>query len=194
MSSVGIVTGLAWTAMGRATPQRQSQPSSYQERGFKLTGRLSEVMQESANIAYSYLSTHLEEYQTDPKFFYEAFVHMHVSKGVTLKNGSSAGITVATALLSLARSQQTKRPLVTISELILTGQVTPAGGIHEKLIAACRVGAHEIILPEGRRGDAEELPDYLKEGVTLHFVERFRQVVDCVVTPCASALGGSGLE
>jgi ATP-dependent Lon protease len=89
---------------------------------------------------------------------------------------------MATALLSLARGQQPSRPLAMTGELTLTGQVLPVGGIREKLIAARRVGIREIILPEGCRGDAEELPEHIREGLTLHFVERFRQVVDLVFT------------
>ena len=182
MSGVGVVTGLAWTAMGGATLNVEASLVHSKNRGFKLTGRLGEVMQESANIAYSYLSAHLEEYQADPKFFDEAFVHLHVPEGATPKDGPSAGITMATALLSLARGQQPTRPLAMTGELTLTGQVLPVGGIREKLIAARRVGIHEIILPEGCRGDAEELPHHIREGLTLHFVERFRQVVDRVFT------------
>ncbi len=180
MSGVGVVTGLAWTAMGGTTLNVEASLVHSKNRGFKLTGRLGEVMQESANIAYSYLSAHLEEYQADPKFFDEAFVHLHVPEGATPKDGPSAGITMATALLSLARDQQPSRPLAMTGELTLTGQVLPVGGIREKLIAARRVGIHEIILPEGCRGDAEELPEHIKEGLTLHFVGRFRQVVDLV--------------
>ncbi|MGB2681028.1 MAG: S16 family serine protease, partial [Candidatus Competibacter sp.] len=137
-----------------------------------------EVMQESANIAYSYISAHLEDYQADPKFFDEAFVHLHVPEGATPKDGPSAGITIATALLSLARGQPPARPLAMTGELTLSGQVLPVGGIREKVIAARRVGLFELILPEGCRGDVEELPEYIKEGVTIHFVEKFRQVVD----------------
>ena len=180
MSGVGVVTGLAWTALGGVTLNVEASLVHSKNRGFKLTGRLGEVMQESANIAYSYLSAHLEEYQADPKFFDEAFVHLHVPEGATPKDGPSAGITMATALLSLARGQQPSRPLAMTGELTLTGQVLPVGGIREKLIAARRVGIHEIILPEGCRGDAEELPEHIREGLTLHFVERFRQVVDLV--------------
>ena len=180
MSGIGVVTGLAWTAMGGATLNVEASLVHSKNRGFKLTGRLGEVMQESANIAYSYLSAHLEEYQADPKFFDEAFVHLHVPEGATPKDGPSAGITMATALLSLARDQQPSRPLAMTGELTLTGQVLPVGGIREKLIAARRVGIHEIILPEGCRGDAEELPDHIREGLTLHFVERFPQVVELV--------------
>jgi len=183
MTGVGVVTGLAWTAMGGATLNVEATRVHTKNRGFKLTGRLGEVMQESANIAYSYISAHLEEYQADPKFFDEAFVHLHVPEGATPKDGPSAGITMATALLSLARGQQPTRLLAMTGELTLTGLVLPVGGIREKVIAARRVGIHEIILPEGCRGDAEELPEHIKEGMTLYFVERFRQVVDLVFTP-----------
>ncbi|MBK8182497.1 MAG: endopeptidase La [Candidatus Competibacteraceae bacterium] len=180
MSGVGVITGLAWTAMGGATLNIEATRVHTKNRGFKLTGRLGEVMQESANIAYSYISSHLDEYQADPKFFDEAFVHLHVPEGATPKDGPSAGITIATALLSLARGQQPPRPLAMTGELTLTGLVLPVGGIREKVIAARRVAIHELILPEACRGDVEELPDYIKEGLTIHFVERFEQVADLV--------------
>ena len=182
MAGVGVVTGLAWTAMGGATLSVEASLIHTKNRGFKLTGRLGEVMQESANIAYSYVSAHLEEYQADPKFFDEAFVHLHVPEGATPKDGPSAGITMATALLSLARGQATARPLAMTGELTLTGQVLPIGGVREKLIAARRVSIHEILLPEGNRGDVDELPDHIREGMTIHFVERFQQVADLVFT------------
>ena len=180
MTGVGVVTGLAWTAMGGATLNIEATRVHTKHRGFKLTGRLGEVMQESANIAYSYISSHLEDYQADPRFFDEAFVHLHVPEGATPKDGPSAGITMATALLSLARGQQPTRLLAMTGELTLTGKVLPVGGIREKVIAARRVGIHEIILPEGCRGDAAELPEHIREGLTLHFVERFEQVVALV--------------
>ena len=186
LSGVGVVTGLAWTAMGGATLSIEATRVHTKNRGFKLTGRLGEVMQESANIAYSYISSHLHEYQADAKFFDEAFVHLHVPEGATPKDGPSAGITMATALLSLARGQAPDRPLAMTGELSLTGQVLPVGGIREKVIAARRVGRFELILPEGCRGDVEELPDHVKEGVTIHFVEHFRQVVDVVFNPPAA--------
>ncbi len=180
MSGIGVVTGLAWTAMGGATLSIEATRVHTKNRGFKLTGRLGDVMQESANIAYSYITSHLEAYQADPKFFDEAFVHLHVPEGATPKDGPSAGITIATALLSLARGQQLTRPLAMTGELTLTGQVLPVGGIREKVIAARRVGLHELILPEACRGDVEELPDHIKEGLTIHFVERFQQVANLV--------------
>ena len=180
MSGVGVITGLAWTAMGGATLNVEASLIHSKNRGFKLTGRLGEVMQESANIAYSYISAHLATYRADPKFFDEAFVHLHVPEGATPKDGPSAGITIATALLSLARNQQVLRPLAMTGELTLTGQVLPVGGIREKLIAARRVGVSEIVLPAANRGDFEELPEHIREGLNVHFVERFQQVVEHV--------------
>ena len=182
MSGIGVVTGLAWTALGGATLSIEASLVHTKNRGFKLTGRLGEVMQESASIAYSYISAHLEDYQADPKFFDEAFVHLHVPEGATPKDGPSAGITMATALLSLARGQVLARPLAMTGELTLTGQVLPVGGIREKLIAARRAGIHEILLPEGNRGDVEELPEHIREGLRIHFVSQLRQVVEQVFT------------
>jgi ATP-dependent Lon protease len=176
-AGVGVVTGLAWTALGGATLHVEATLVHTKNRGFKLTGRLGDVMQESANIAYSYVSSHLREYKADPGFFDEAFVHLHVPEGATPKDGPSAGITMATALLSLARTQQPSRPLAMTGELTLTGQVLPVGGIREKVIAARRSKIMELILPEANRGDYEELPEHIRQGLKVHFVSHFREVV-----------------
>jgi ATP-dependent Lon protease len=177
ISGVGVVTGLAWTAMGGATLSIEATLVHSKNRGFKLTGKLGEVMRESAEIAYSYIASHLEPYQGDPTFFDEAFVHLHVPEGATPKDGPSAGITMASALLSLARRQRIRRPLAMTGELTLTGQVLAVGGIREKVIAARRLRIKELILPEANRGDFEELPDHIREGVTAHFVGHYREVV-----------------
>ncbi|HXH03564.1 MAG TPA: endopeptidase La [Candidatus Competibacteraceae bacterium] len=179
-SGVGVVTGLAWTALGGATLNLEASLVHSKHRGFKLTGRLGEVMQESANIAYSYISAHLTEYRADPKFFDEAFVHLHVPEGATPKDGPSAGITMAAALLSLARNEKPSRPIAMTGELTLTGQVLAIGGVREKIIAARRSKIMEVILPEANRGDYEELPEHLKEGMTVHFVGHFREVARIV--------------
>ncbi|MCE9682912.1 endopeptidase La [Halomonas alkalisoli] len=172
----GVVTGLAWTSMGGATLPIEAGKVHSLTRGFKLTGKLGEVMQESANIAYSYALGHLAEYGADADFFDSAFVHLHVPEGATPKDGPSAGVTMTTALLSLARHQSIDRPLAMTGELTLTGQVLPVGGIREKIIAARRSKIFEIILPEANRRDYVELPDYLKEGVTVHFARRYQDV------------------
>ena len=133
-------------------------------------------MRESAEIAYSYVCAHLKQYKADPKFFDEAFVHMHVPEGATPKDGPSAGITMTSALLSLARNQAPRTGVAMTGEITLTGQVLPVGGIREKVIAARRQSIFELILPEANRGDYEELPTYLKEGMTLHFASRYEDV------------------
>ena len=176
----GVVTGLAWTAMGGATLPIEAGKVHSLTRGFKLTGKLGEVMQESANIAYSYVLGHLAEYGADADFFDSAFVHMHVPEGATPKDGPSAGVTMTTALLSLARHQAIERSLAMTGELTLTGHVLPVGGIREKVIAARRSGIFEVILPDANRRDYDELPEHLKEGMTVHFARRYRDVARVV--------------
>ena len=179
-SGVGVVTGLAWTAMGGATLNIEASRVHSKNRGFKLTGRLGEVMQESATIAYSYISSHLTDFKGDPAFFDESYIHLHVPEGATPKDGPSAGITMATALLSLARNEKIGKPLAMTGELTLTGQVLAVGGIREKIIAARRNKIRQLILPAANQGDYEELPDYLKQGLAVHFVGHFSEVVERV--------------
>ncbi|MBD3898119.1 endopeptidase La [Halomonas sp. ML-15] len=176
----GVVTGLAWTSMGGATLPIEAGKVHALDRGFKLTGQLGDVMKESANIAYSYVQGHLAEYGADGDFFNDAFIHVHVPEGATPKDGPSAGISITTALLSLARHQAIDRQLAMTGELTLTGQVLPVGGIREKVIAARRSDIFEVILPEANRRDFEELPDYLKSGVTVHFAGHYRDVAKVV--------------
>jgi ATP-dependent Lon protease, bacterial type len=180
LTGVGVVTGLAWTAMGGATLSIEATLVHTKNRGFKLTGQLGDVMKESAEIAYSYIASHLKPFKGNPTFFDEAFVHLHVPEGATPKDGPSAGITMATALLSLARQEKIDRPLAMTGELTLTGEVLAIGGVREKVIAARRVKVMELILPEANRRDFEELPDHIKEGFTAHFVRHFRDVVKIV--------------
>jgi ATP-dependent Lon protease len=180
ITGIGVVTGLAWTAMGGATLSIEATLVHTKNRGFKLTGKLGEVMRESAEIAYSYISSHLKAFKGNPAFFDEAFVHLHVPEGATPKDGPSAGITMATALLSLARHEKISRPLAMTGELTLTGEVLPIGGLREKVIAARRIRITELIFPEANRRDFDELPDHIKEGVTAHFVRQFKDVVRIV--------------
>ena len=177
LTGVGVVTGLAWNSMGGATRPLEATRSHTLNRGFKLTGKLGDVMKESAEIAFSYVNSHLKEFKGDPSFFDQAFVHMHVPEGATPKDGPSAGISMASALLSLARNQAPKKGVAMTGELTLTGLVLPIGGLREKVIAARRLKLYELIIPELNRGDFEELPDYLKEGLTMHFAKRFSDVV-----------------
>src|SRR5690606_36770689 len=109
-----------------------------------------------------YVGDHLKKYKADPKFFDEAFVHMHGPEGATPKDGPRAGITRTSALLTQARNQGPRTGVAMTGEITLTGQVLPVGGIREKVIAARRQSIFELILPEVNRGDYEELPTYLK--------------------------------
>jgi ATP-dependent Lon protease len=180
LRGLGVATGLAWTAMGGATLPIETSQIHTLNRGFKLTGRVGEVMSESAEIAYSYVVAHLKDYGCDLDFFDMSMVHMHVPEGATPKDGPSAGITMATALVSLARKERIRRPLAMTGELTLTGQVLPVGGIREKVIAARRGRIMELILPHANRRDFEELPDYLREGINVHFARNYREVFEFV--------------
>jgi len=176
MRGLGVVTGLAWTTMGGATLPIECTQVHTLNRGFKLTGQLGEVMRESADIAYSYVMSHLKEYGCAPEYFDTSLVHLHVPAGATPKDGPSAGVTMATALLSLARKERIGRRLAMTGELTLTGQVLGVGGIREKVIAARRSNIMELILPMANRKDFEELPDYLREGINVHFARTYREV------------------
>jgi ATP-dependent Lon protease len=180
MHGVGVVTGLAWTSMGGVTLPVEATCVHTKNRGFKLTGKLGEVMRESAEIAYSYVASNLDTYNGDPEFFDTTFVHLHVPEGATPKDGPSAGVTMATALLSLARNKKIRPKLAMTGELTLTGQVLPVGGIREKVIAARRSNIMELVLPEDNRRDFDELPDYIREGMKVTFAEHYSDVEQAV--------------
>ncbi|MEW8508098.1 MAG: endopeptidase La [Candidatus Thiodiazotropha sp.] len=175
LSGAGVVTGLAWTAMGGATLSVEAVATHRFNRGFKLTGQLGDVMRESAEIAYGYIVSHADAFDADLEFFQNSFIHLHVPAGATPKDGPSAGITMAAALLSLARGKPVRNIAMT-GELTLTGQVFPVGGIREKVIAARRAGIRELILPEDNRGDFEEVPEHIRKGIKVHFASVFEDV------------------
>lgn len=176
-SGVGVVTGLAWTALGGATLNVEASRIHGKQRGFKLTGQLGDVMRESAEIAYSYIASQAGRFGAKPEFFDDSFIHLHVPEGATPKDGPSAGITMATALLSLARRRK-PRQLAMTGELTLTGQVLAVGGIREKITAARRNGIKRLILPQANRRDYDELPDHIRAGITVYFVQHFTEVAD----------------
>lgn len=171
----GVTLGLAWTAMGGATLYIEAQGVKGRGPGLKQTGQLGSVMKESAEIAYSYVQSLLVDDKKD--YFKNNLVHLHVPAGATPKDGPSAGITMALAMYSLATNQAIKKGLAMTGELTLTGKVLPIGGVREKTIAARRVKVFELIFPADNKKDFDELPDYLKEGITPHFVEYFDEVL-----------------
>jgi len=172
----GVVTGLAWTSMGGATLQIEATAVASKTKGFKQTGQLGKVMVESSEIAYSYTMGHLEHFGAPKDFFDRHFVHLHVPAGATPKDGPSAGITMTTALLSMILQKPVIPNLGMTGELTLTGQVLPIGGVKEKTIAARRSGLKVLVFPEANRKDFDELPDYLREGLEVHFVSEYPEV------------------
>ncbi len=177
----GVTLGLAWTSMGGATLYIEATTISNKEKGFKQTGQLGSVMKESAEIAYSYVRSYLctekESSEEEKSYFDTNSVHLHVPAGATPKDGPSAGITMALALYSLAKGKAVRKDMAMTGELTLTGKVLPIGGIREKTIAARRVGIFNLIIPKDNRKDYERLPDYIREGVTVYFVDYFDDVV-----------------
>ncbi|WP_321329626.1 endopeptidase La [uncultured Ilyobacter sp.] len=177
----GVTLGLAWTSMGGATLYIEATGISNKEKGFRLTGQLGSVMKESAEIAHSYVRSYLNKEkdcsEEERSYFDKNTVHLHVPAGATPKDGPSAGITMALALYSLAKGKAVRKDVAMTGELTLTGKVLPIGGIREKTIAARRVGIFDLIIPKDNRKDYERLPDYIKEGVKVHFVDYFEDVI-----------------
>ncbi|MFA5700340.1 MAG: endopeptidase La [Desulfuromonas sp.] len=178
----GVVTGLAWTSMGGATLQIEATAVKTSNKGFKQTGQLGKVMVESSEIAYSYVMGNLQHFGLAEDFFDQHFVHMHVPAGATPKDGPSAGITMATALLSMIGKKPVRQKLGMTGELTLTGQVLPIGGVKEKTIASRRSGLKVLIFPESNRKDFEDLPEHLREGLEVHYAKNYDDVYKVAFT------------
>jgi Lon-like ATP-dependent protease len=177
---VGVVTGLAWTAMGGSTLYVECGVSerSPGKGGLRATGQLGDVMRESADIAHTYAKAFLRRLRPGDTFFTDAALHVHVPAGAVPKDGPSAGATLVTALLSAALGRPAAAATAMTGEVTLTGRVLPVGGIKEKTIAARRAGVRTLILPAANARDFEELPAEVREGIAVHFVERYEQVYD----------------
>ncbi len=179
---VGMVIGLAWTAMGGATLSVEANCIHRRRAGFQLTGMLGDVMKESANIAYSYVAANAVSLGVAEAYFDDAYIHLHVPEGATPKDGPSAGVTMASALVSLARGRRIARTMAMTGELTLTGKILAVGGIREKLIAARRNRIMEVILPQANRRDFDELPESVRKGMKVHFVASFHQLLERIFT------------
>jgi ATP-dependent Lon protease len=175
----GMATGLAWTQLGGAVLTIEAIANPGKE-GFKLTGKLGEVMQESASIAYSYVRHISAEHGVDPDFWEKHLIHLHVPAGATPKDGPSAGITLASALLSLATSRKLKKSLAMTGELSLVGRVLPIGGLKEKVIAARRNRIKRVIFPQGNERDLDEIPAHVREGLTFQPVSTMEEVIELI--------------
>ncbi|XP_042272022.1 lon protease homolog, mitochondrial [Thunnus maccoyii] len=183
----GVVMGLAWTALGGSTlfietslrrPPGGADPKG--EGSLEVTGQLGDVMKESAKIASTFARAFLMTQQPENHFLVNSHLHLHVPEGATPKDGPSAGCTIVTALLSLATNQPVRQNVAMTGEVSLTGKILPVGGIKEKTIAARRAGVTCIILPSENRKDFSDLPDYITQGLEVHFVDHYSQIYPIV--------------
>lgn len=173
---IGVCTGLAWTSMGGATLYIESIATDGGKSEMKLTGQAGDVMKESSQIAWSYAHLFSKRLNKTPEFFEKQQVHVHIPEGATPKDGPSAGVTMVTSILSLLMHKPVLKDLGMTGELTLTGRVLPIGGVKEKLIAAKRSKLKTLIFPKENLRDYDELPDYLKKGIKVHFVQSYDEV------------------
>ena len=174
----GTSIGLAWTSMGGDTLLIET-ASMAGKGGFKLTGQAGNVMKESAGIALSWTRMFaVDQKIKKPDWFEKNIIHLHLPEGATPKDGPSAGITMATALLSLFSGKTIKPKLAMTGELSLTGQVLAIGGLKEKTIAARRNGIKEVIIPKPNTRDLDEIPEYIKKGIKFYPVSHVEEVLD----------------
>jgi ATP-dependent Lon protease len=179
-SRPGVATGLAWTPVGGDILFIEA--SKMKGKGnLALTGKLGEVMKESASAALSYLRSNAEKYKLEPKFHEIYDIHIHVPAGAIPKDGPSAGITMFTALYSLFTGKCVKSDVAMTGEITLRGMVLPIGGIKEKVLAAKRAGIKSIIIPEKNKNDLEEIPKNNIKGLEFHFIKDMDEVINLAI-------------
>ncbi len=175
-AQVGCVTGLAYTEFGGDV--LQIEVSSYEGKGgVVMTGKLGDVMKESAQIAVDYVKAHAGEYKIDPKFFEKNDIHIHVPEGAVPKDGPSAGVTMTTAIVSALTGTPVENNLAMTGEVTLRGHVLPIGGLREKSLAANRVGITKILIPKDNVRDLDEVPSAVKDSITFIPVDNVSQVL-----------------
>ena len=176
----GVVTGLAWTAVGGEILYIESSYSKGKGH-LSLTGNLGEVMKESATLALEYIKSHSKEIGIDDKVFEENDIHVHVPAGAVPKDGPSAGITMVTALVSSLTGRKVKKAIAMTGEITLRGKVLPVGGIREKILAAKRAGIKEIILCSENRKDIEDIKKEYLKGLKFHYVDKIEEVLKIAI-------------
>lgn len=174
----GVVTGLAWTAVGGEILFVESSLSRGKGAKLTLTGNLGDVMKESAMLAMEYIHSHAQELDIDPEIFENWNTHIHVPEGAMPKDGPSAGITMITSLASAYTQRKVRPNLAMTGEITLRGKVLPVGGIREKILAAKRAGIKEIILCRDNKKDIDEINPKYVEGLTFHYVSDVKEVLD----------------
>jgi ATP-dependent Lon protease len=174
---IGVCMGLAWTSLGGATLYIEAISVAAEKTVMKLTGQAGDVMKESSQIAWTYVHSKVDQFAPGIPFFEKSEVHLHIPEGATPKDGPSAGITMATSMLSLLKKVPVRENLGMTGELTLTGKVLAIGGLKEKLIAARRSKVKVLIFPTDNKRDYDELPSYLKKGIEeVHFVSDYGEV------------------
>lgn len=177
---VGIANGLAWTEIGGVILVVEANIMNGKGK-VQLTGNLGDTMQESAKAAISYIRSNQEKLKIDGKFYEEKDIHIHVPEGAVPKDGPSAGITIATALVSRLTGRKVNSNFAMTGEITLNGRVLPIGGVKEKVLAAHREGIENIILPKSNEIDLEELENNIKRELNFHFVENIGEVLELVL-------------
>ncbi|MBQ4067639.1 MAG: endopeptidase La [Lachnospiraceae bacterium] len=173
---IGIVRGLAWTSVGGDTLEIEVNVMPGKGE-VNLTGKLGDVMKESAMTALSYIRSIAEQYNINPEYFKENDIHIHVPEGAVPKDGPSAGVTMATAMLSAVSGIPVKADIAMTGEITLRGRVLPIGGLKEKLLAARLAGIKTVLVPKDNKSDVEEVSAEIKKGLKIHFVEKMEEVI-----------------
>ncbi len=179
-NQVGVTTGLVWSEFGgeiisvEATRMRGSQQ-------LLLTGSLGNVLRESAQAALSYVRSHADLFDIDPDFFSQSDIHIHIPAGAIPKDGPSAGVTIALALISLLTSRPACRDVALTGELTLNGRILQVSGIREKMLAAQRAGVKVVVFPAGNEVDINSVPDEVREGLQLVLAKDVSELVDIVL-------------
>jgi ATP-dependent Lon protease len=179
---VGIATGMAWTASGGDVMFIES--TAFKGKGrLTLTGSLGDVMKESAQAALSFARTRARQYGIKEDFFATHDLHVHVPEGAIPKDGPSAGITIATAMISVFLNRPVRRAVAMTGEITLRGNVLPIGGLKEKMLAARRAGITVVLVPKLNKKDVDEIPAHLKRGLEIHLVDEVDEVLRLALIP-----------
>ena len=178
----GVVTGLAWTAVGGEILFVETSLSRGKGSRLTLTGNLGDVMKESAMLALEYLKAHNDLLNIPDEVFENWNIHIHVPEGAIPKDGPSAGITMVTSLASALTRRKVKNRLAMTGEITLRGKVLPVGGIKEKILAAKRAGIEEIVLCKENKKDIDNIPEIYLKGLAFHYVSDIREVLDIALT------------